>query len=171
LKDLIRSCALCLVSALSLPCVSAFGAEDVLGILYAKPGGLICNDTNEVTQVIASLERRISFEDAVQSVEGCGLLLQPMWLRVIAIGSHETITAKYRLVRYEFLGVRIAPQFGYRDVRLKLRRDTYAPEQRDHGAAKRMHAQRYTGARLTSSGRHAGRQTARGLDRRPIRTT
>jgi len=124
LKEFIRSCALCLVAALSLPCVSALAEEEVLGVLLAKPGGLICNDRNEVTQVIASLERRIPFDDAVQSAGGCGLLLRPMWLRVITIGSYETMTAKYQLVRYEFLDVRVAPQFGYRDVRLKLRRDT-----------------------------------------------
>jgi hypothetical protein len=115
---------LCLVAALSLPCASALGEEEVSSILYAKPGGLICNNADEVKQVIASVEHRVPFEDAVQSVEGCGFLLQPMWLRVIAVGSYETIIAKYRLVRYEFVGVRVAPQFGYRDIRPKLGRDT-----------------------------------------------
>ena len=87
-------------------------SETVLMESTIAQGGLLCDSEEQTKLIIKLLEENKTFSEAVNSVEGCGVLMVPARMRVVAIGVHETDTYKYLLVRYEFLDLRVPPQFG-----------------------------------------------------------
>ena len=112
---LLRYIIALLVFIIALMIVSrAWGesSESVLAESTVGQGGLLCDTTEEVVAVITSLESGMSIDATLQSVAGCGILIVPMRMRVVALGTYETEKFKYLLVRYDFLDTPIPPQFG-----------------------------------------------------------
>lgn len=91
----------------------AFADETVLAESTVGQGGLICDSTTEVVAFISSVEGGATAQDAIAGIDGCGILVRPARMRVIALGTYETAAFKYLLVRYDFLDLPDQPpQFG-----------------------------------------------------------
>ena len=82
-------------------------AESIVG-----GGGLICDNTQEVTDFIELMEKGAQPQEAFGAIAGCGVLQTPMRMRVIALGTYETESKRFLLLRYEFLDAPLPPQYG-----------------------------------------------------------
>lgn len=90
-------------------------AETVLSEGIVGQGGLICNIPEEVEAYISYAEEGVSPQDALNSIEGCGILIKPALFKVTAISVFTTKKAKYLIVRYNFLSVPVE-QFGIHSI-------------------------------------------------------
>ena len=86
--------------------------EQVLAESTTGQGGLICDNTDEVETFISKTEAGEVPQEALNAIEGCGILVRPMRMRVTAVKTVKTEKAEYLLVRYDFLDVPSAPQYG-----------------------------------------------------------
>ena len=91
----------------------AFADEQVLAESTVGQGGLICDTPQEVEQFLQLVESGTSAQDAINFIDGCGILVKPMLMRVVLV---KTGT-KYNIVRYDFLGSSAPPQFGAAPVK------------------------------------------------------
>lgn len=95
--------------AMALP---AQAEEQVLYESILGQGGLVCDSVEEVKSFIVAQEARSG-----DAPSGCGYLVRPVIMRVIGIGTFDTRTRTYLLVRYEFLTVQMPHQYGIMAVR------------------------------------------------------
>ena len=86
--------------------------EQVLAESTTGQGGLICDTQAEVEAFIAQTEAGVEPQAALIAIDGCGILNRPMRMRVTAVGTVKTEKFSYIIVRYDFLDIADAPQFG-----------------------------------------------------------
>lgn len=87
-------------------------ADTVLQERTIGQGGLICDTEKEVAEFIEKVEAGTSQQEAIQIIDGCGILVRPMALKVLLIDEVQTEKARYLIVRYEFLDVAAPPQYS-----------------------------------------------------------
>ena len=97
----------------------ALSEETVLMESTVGEGGLICDKPEEVEAYLKLMETGQSHSDALDRVDGCGNLLRPTLMRVVAIKTFETGKGKYLIVRYDFLSFGNLPQFGVGVIKRK----------------------------------------------------
>lgn len=90
----------------------ARGEETVLAESTVAQGGLICDTQAEVATFITQTEAGTDPQAALNAIDGCGILLRPMRIRVTAVDTVKTEKFSYLIVRYDFLDVPSPPQFG-----------------------------------------------------------
>lgn len=75
------------------------------------PMTVICDRPEEVQEMMGLTEMS-NLQEAVDQVDGCGYLKTPIEAKAVAIGTFETDKNKYLLVRFDFLGVSVPPQYS-----------------------------------------------------------
>ena len=99
-----------LLSTILAICVScaALAEERVLRESSVGQGGLICDTADEAESYLTLVKTGTSAQEALDSIQGCGILVVAMRMRVVAV---KTLKDFY-VVRYDFLDVPLPPQYG-----------------------------------------------------------
>lgn len=77
--------------------------EKVIAEQTMMGSGVLCDTLDQVKEVVKT--------NGEKKVEGCGMLTNPIVVRIIAIDTQVSHGYKYLLVRYEINGVK-EPQYG-----------------------------------------------------------
>jgi hypothetical protein len=98
--------------AVTLFATPAGAEEAVLAESTVGSGGLVCDTQAEVEAFITQTEAGTDPQEALNAIDGCGILIRPMRMRVVAIGTMKSENFNYLLVRYDFLDFPAPSQFG-----------------------------------------------------------